>query len=437
MALAALSHAKEQSARYSILEADNQGRQDFRNDWQTAVPESPTHDDLRQLASDVQDATEASLLACAMRAKSLSCESSLVVSGGVFMNIPTNTRIADSGAFARYYVASAPGDAGISIGCAMYAESQLAGRLLPFEIGILSDRLGKLYSTEQELEALSRYAGLLQVVEGSVTPRKVAELVHSGAIIARSSGRSEFGPRALGGRSILASPLRISSKTKLNSIKSRQEWRPVAPTVADVDFDTFFEGPRDSHFMSYVHKVREPFRGALPALGLPNESVRTQVLKREWDEYLFELLQELGSISGFPIICNTSLNTRGEPIVETPEDSILFLLRCSDVDYLLLGNKLIERASAPREISAQVVRLNPEAELSTIFVGGRLESKATLGTHKTALTFFDYERLLTLRTETLIEDALRYGDVSGNEASLSWLQKFIGERLLNVGPIEQ
>jgi Carbamoyltransferase C-terminus len=191
-----------------------------------------------------------------------------------------------------------------------------------------------------------------------VSPRAVAEWLNDGLIVARLAGRSEFGPRALGGRSLLASPLLAESKRRLNAIKGRQEWRPVAPIIPEDRVAEFFDGPAASPYMNLAHVVREPHRRSLIALEHPDFSTRAQTLRKRDDEYLYDLLGELSELCGYPILVNTSLNGPGEPIVETPDDAISFFLRSAAIDILMLDDLAIRRPANP---SLTGLRMAPDA----------------------------------------------------------------------------
>jgi carbamoyltransferase len=193
---------------------------------------------------------------------------------------------------------------------------------------------------------------------------EVARLLHDGKIIARCAGRAEFGPRALGGRSLLASPCLETSKSRLNRIKGRQPWRPVAPIVAHARLSSFMDGPSDSFWMTFSHRIHDAYRERLPALAHPDQSTRAQTLLPEQDPWLYEVLCEFERLSGFPILVNTSLNGPGEPILETPAQALDWYLQASDVDLLLLDEAAVQRR-APAKVLAQArLQLDPATVVS-------------------------------------------------------------------------
>lgn len=317
----------------------------YRNDWQhrihnifisplNASRQGVEHSKAARLAWLCQNAAEQALLAYARRAKALSGATALAVAGGTFLNILANTRVACSGLFDAVYVPSAPNDAGISIGCAMWGARKAGDRVQQ----VLTDRLGPIHDSATVTQAFMPF-----VQTRLVTPRAVAERLARGEIVARFAGRAEFGPRALGGRSLLGSPLLETNKTRLNDIKGRQQWRPVAPIVATQEFDRFFVGPANSPWMTFSHYIRFPHALKLPALQHPDGSTRCQSHSRHQDEWLDDLLHEFDGLTGYPILLNTSLNGPDEPILEQPSDAIRWFLLHPDVDALLLDETLVTR----------------------------------------------------------------------------------------------
>jgi carbamoyltransferase len=230
-----------------------------------------------------------------------------------------------------------------------------------------SDRLGPIYSQDAISAAIASRAELLGSAM-DVDVARVAADIHAGKVVARFHGRSEFGPRALGARSLLASPLRPEIKDRLNKIKGRQSWRPVAPIVQADRVSEFFDGPETSPNMTFRHLIKPRFRDRLVALHHPDGSSRAQTIIPQDDPELYELLSQLDARSGFPIAVNTSLNGVGEPIVESPQDALSFFLLHADVDYLILGSQYVSRPHRPCATSfalavgsmVTVVRVNEE-----------------------------------------------------------------------------
>jgi carbamoyltransferase len=341
----------------------------FRNDWQHRVPLRDDVLDNAPLAAVVQEAFQRVILAYARRTKAVTGATTLVAAGGVFLNILANSEVLQSGLFERFFVPSSPHDAGISVGCAFAGLRRLAaqaGQPCSWS-GQHTDRVGPQHADDLVRAAVAARPEL-RLGGGRSSARALAELLADGRIIARSTGRSEFGPRALGGRSLLASPLRADIQDRLNAVKGRQSWRPVAPVIRRERVGAFFDGPEHSPYMNFVHNVRPEHRDALLALHHPDGSTRAQTLDRSDDPALYDVLVEFEALTGYPILVNTSLNGRGEPIIETPEQAVHFFITHPGVDLLLLNDQLVARGASP---SAGELRLAPDTIVSLIYPRGR------------------------------------------------------------------
>lgn len=350
----------------------------FLNDWQSRFEVSANDLDNIGLACVVQSTTEIVTLHYARLAKQLCQGSRLVAAGGVFLNIVANTVIETSGIFDSFYVPSAPHDAGASIGCAFHGWRQLAKRRgrPSTAVGPASDRLGIEYSSARIDLAIASRSHV--VFAERADTKDIAARLHAGQILARCVGRAEFGPRALGGRSLLASPTHASSKSRLNKIKSRQPWRPVAPIVTTNALRLFFHGPADSPYMNRAHFIKAEHREALPALVHPDGSSRAQTLNAEDDPALFAILLAFEQLSGYPILVNTSLNGPGEPIVETPEQALDFFLSHDEVDCLILGDHLVQRIEEP---CIDDLKFPHDAIVSLLDVSGLARAIVVRGAH--------------------------------------------------------
>lgn len=332
-----------------IVECFSSGIPQFKNDWQHCVRLFAEQLDYAPLAAVVQEAFQKAILAYARKAHTLTNSTRLTAAGGSFLNIVTNTAIESSGIFEHYFVPSAPHDAGIAIGCAYHGWRCIAEKRqlnVTTTTSKASDRIGSAYSDDQVIEALQSRSYLV-ACEEIVQPSTIASLLKNGQIIARFAGRAEFGPRALGGRSLLATPLKIESKDRLNRTKGRQPWRPVAPIVLCDQIAEFFVGPEDSPYMNMVHRIVDRHRGELLALWHPDGSARVQTLRRKDDEFLYETIHQFSLLTGYPMVVNTSFNGPNEPIVETPQQAIDFFAASDELDCLLLGERLIRRVAYP------------------------------------------------------------------------------------------
>jgi carbamoyltransferase len=174
----------------------------------------------------------------------------------------------------------------------------------------------------------------------------VAEVLADNGVVAWFQGRSEFGPRALGHRSLLADPRRPENLEKLNDIKGREQFRPVAPMVLAERAAEIFEGPLPSPYMLFTHDVRPEWRDRIPAVVHVDGSARIQTVDREAEPLVARMLERFEALTGVPVVVNTSLNTAGRPMVDTPRDA-LECFGSSPVDALAVGPYLVSRAGVP------------------------------------------------------------------------------------------
>jgi len=312
----------------------------WRNDWQHRIPWQAEREELVALAHSCQQATEWSLAAHARDAVARADERHLAVAGGSFLNILANSRLA-SDLGRPPSIPSAPHDAGIALGCAWAGWARLCG--VETAIPTDDDRLGSSIDVRAGLRALERLPEQIQVCDVGV--EEVVRRLAAGQIVARAAGRAEYGPRALGARSLLAAPYSLEAKSRLNAIKGRQSWRPVAPIVTAEGAAERFDGPLPSPFMTFAHRIRPRAVDRLAALAHADGTTRAQTLARSDDPWLHDVLVGFGHNTGHPVLVNTSLNGRGEPLVETAEDAVSFFARHCDVDALLLNTVLVERAT--------------------------------------------------------------------------------------------
>ncbi len=392
MALAAFSDEKNGLVTWeSIIDTDSACAIQFKNNWQHRIPTEMTFSASASLAHACQIAFEYCILAHVRNAKRLVLSDNLVGSGGAFLNIPANTKVYDSHVFNRYFVPSAPHDAGISAGCAFWGDRFLrreqyffANTPAPCRA---NDRLGVQYSRVEILDALRRFDYFVEFEAAS--PTVVAEKLFAGRILARYSGRAEFGPRALGGRSLLASPLLEATKVRMNHIKGRQPWRPVAPVILENHVHEFFVGPASSPYMLFSYRVRPEVVDQLPALHHPDNSTRPQTLQRADDEDLYDLISAFSKLSGVPILVNTSLNGAGEAMIETPNEAVQFFLDHEDVDDLLIDGWMVSRRGTWDDERLKNLRLRlpshtrielvlDEAEWTAFVHNGRVSQKMSL-----------------------------------------------------------
>jgi carbamoyltransferase len=172
----------------------------------------------------------------------------------------------------------------------------------------------------------------------------VAEIIAQNGVVAWFQGRSEYGPRALGHRSLLANPSHSDNLRRLNDVKGREQFRPVAPMVLLERAAEIFDGPIPSPFMLFTHRVREGWAEKIPAVVHVDGSARVQTVDRREEPLLARMLDHLDRLTGVPVVVNTSLNTAGRPMVDDPRDA-LECFGSAPVDALAIGPFLLKRAS--------------------------------------------------------------------------------------------
>jgi carbamoyltransferase len=274
----------------------------------------------------------------------------LRAAGGTFMNVKANQRIAELPCVSSFSVFPSCGDESNSLGAA-YISGHNAGGFGPQPLRSIYS--GPLYGTQQIEEAVSRgISG--NGVTASLYPNigeKVAELLAEGEIVARFAGRSEFGARALGNRSVLADPSDPGVVTRINQmIKMRDFWMPFAPSIMAEHASSILSVDRPPHspYMMMSYNVRESARSALKAAIHPMDgSVRPQIVSAEQNPEYHALIEEFRKRKNIPAVLNTSFNIHGEPIVETPGDAVDVFLR-SGLMHLAIGNYLLSKSVAGR-----------------------------------------------------------------------------------------
>ncbi|HZW21468.1 carbamoyltransferase family protein [Noviherbaspirillum sp.] len=263
----------------------------------------------------------------------------LAMAGGVALNCVMNARVRDRGPFKRVWVQPAAGDAGTSLGAALWIDGQQRGaakRNWRMDHAFLGPAYG-----DDEIEAFLRQAKL-RYRRAPDLSAEVAELLMQDKVIGWFQGRMEFGPRALGARSILASPLEASMQQRLNQIKDREDFRPVAPVVLEEEAANWFVDGGVSPFMVFVYDVRPDKADRVPAVRHVDGTARIQTINRLQNPAYYDLLKAFAARSGVPVLINTSFNTRGEPVVCSPRDAVESF--CSTpIDVLAIGPFIVEK----------------------------------------------------------------------------------------------
>jgi carbamoyltransferase len=296
------------------------------------------------VAHSLQKVLEDSVLELAHWLHGESRNDDLCMAGGVALNCVMNARLRDRGPFKRIWVQPAAGDAGTALGAALWVDAQQRGTgrgTYRMEHAFLGPR----YS-DDEIEQFLVWSKLpyrkLQTIAD-----EAADLLVDDKVIGWFQGRMEFGPRALGARSILASPLHASMQSKLNDIKDREDFRPVAPVVLEEEAANWFAGAEQSPFMLFVYDVLPDKADRIPAVRHVDGTARIQTINREQNAPYYDLLKAFQRRTGVPVLVNTSFNTRGEPIVCSPRDAIESFWT-SPLDALVIGPFLLEKSPRAR-----------------------------------------------------------------------------------------
>jgi carbamoyltransferase len=305
--------------------------------------DNPAMQHWEDLAWRVQDDTERLLLARAIWLRETTGAKNLCLAGGVALNCVANGRIVREAGFDNVWIQPAAGDDGIAIGCAYYGHLAIRKRQRSFVMK--HAYLGVEYKDQDLDEPMNKRLVRLATISrrsGNICT-KTAKVLSEGQVVGWFQGRAEFGPRALGNRSILADPRKAEMKDHLNDrVKHRQSFRPFAPIVIAERANEVFEGEEDSPFMLVVKRVRPEWKDRIAAVVHVDGTARVQTIRQEDNEILYELLKEFDAITGVPVLLNTSFNVKGEPIVETPRDAVRCFLT-TGIDYLVLHDRLIAK----------------------------------------------------------------------------------------------
>jgi carbamoyltransferase len=255
-----------------------------------------------------------------------------------------NGRVIRETPFKELFVQPAAGDAGGSVGVAHYLYNALGKK--PRGPAWSHAYLGPEYGDDDIREYLDGQGAKYRVLADGELARESARLIAGGNVIGWFQGRMEFGPRALGGRSILADPRDAKMRDTLNmKIKFREGFRPFAPSVLADKASEWFEIDCDSPYMLLVAQVREGKR-TIPSVTHVDNSARLQTVTRAEAPLYYDLIREFERLTGVPIVINTSFNVRGEPIVCTPRDAYLCFMR-TNMDQLVLGHHLLDKKQQP------------------------------------------------------------------------------------------
>lgn len=265
------------------------------------------------------------------------------IAGGVGLNCPTSTSIERMDIIENVFVQPASNDGGISLGAAIKGAIDCGDEVLIEMVPYL----GNEYSDEQIKSTLINMGYEFEVMNN--VPKTLAKLINEGNIVANYQGRLELGPRALGNRSLLASPKKYEMLVRMNNLKGREVWRPLAPAVLFECQKEYFGSDIFSPHMTKNFDVVENKKCLLQAITHVDGTSRVQSVTRDYNELFYEIINEFYKLSGIPVLINTSFNVKGEPIVCTPKDAINSFERMN-LDYLAVGKYLVKGKNGSKEV---------------------------------------------------------------------------------------
>jgi carbamoyltransferase len=317
------------------------------------TPESEITQDHKDLAAAVQLITEEAMVKILNHVYKETKSPNVVISGGVGLNSVFNGRILGNTPFKKVWLQPDPGDGGTSVGAAFYVYNSIMKKKRKYVMN--SPYLGPEYS-DQEIKKFLDENNIKYESFNSEKEMidKTANLINENNVVGWFQTGMEWGPRALGARSILSNPCNSRMQEILNlKVKHREKFRPFAPAVCKDDAPKYFETdspvPSPTDFMLMVYPIKQKYRKIIPAVTHVDGSGRLQTVERSQNRKYYDLIKKFGSLSGVPIIINTSFNIRGEPIVCTPFDAYKCMMG-TGIDYLVLGNFIVKREDNPQDM---------------------------------------------------------------------------------------
>lgn len=298
----------------------------------------------KDIAASIQLVTEEIYFKILNHLYSVTKTENLCLGGGVALNALANGKIFKNTPFKKIYVTGPAGDGGNAMGAALFSYYHILNNKRSLQ-RITNLYLGSFYSNE-EIEAVLKEKKVTykKFTNEKELIKKTAQLIANGSILGWFQGRMEYGPRALGARSILANPKKREMKDKVNKIKIRELFRPFAGSILESHMGRYFEIPKGSlfsPFMVFCFVVKEAMRKNMASIVHEDYTCRIHVVTKADGRY-FRLIEEFYKITGIPVVLNTSFNLKGEPIVETPEHAVSDFLKTS-LDYLAIGDFLVTK----------------------------------------------------------------------------------------------
>lgn len=331
------------------------GRIMVRNDWAHRFNHpAGSYDEFRSnfqyyadIACYVQQQVEEAILYVIKDRIHKSGARRLCYSGGVALNALANKRILEETGIEALHIEPAAGDNGLALGCVYYGWMHMMGKEKVMHDG--NTCFGKTYENSHIGKTIAAYAKDIEAYRSENIYAETAKLLAQGKVIGWFQGGSEFGPRALGHRSILADPRNKEVKDYINrEIKLREDFRPFAPSILQEAYPAYYEQNTESPYMLLVSTVKPEFEEKLQAIVHRNKTSRIQTVRNNtpWNSDFYALLKAFEAETGLPVLLNTSFNKKGMPIVETPEDAIGFFVN-GKLDYLVMHDCILSRVENP------------------------------------------------------------------------------------------
>jgi carbamoyltransferase len=311
------------------------------------APDAEITQDYKDVAAALQECLDRTVLHVCGHFGKQSGLRRIALAGGVALNCTANGKLIDSGIFDEVYIQPAAGDDGTALGAALYRAS-LSGEVCNVRMPV--PLLGPAYDNSRIAQAIEKYSSRIVVTQFDSlgqTCEEAAKLIAEGRVIAWYRGRMEYGPRALGNRSILADPGHPGMRDRINAmVKMREAFRPFAPACSIEEAHRWFNVAPGTHmpYMITVVDVRPEHRASLPAITHVNGSARLQTVSERDNPDFHRLLKAAGKTTGREMVLNTSFNVKGQPIVNTPEEAIETFLG-TGIEFLFLENRLVVRKS--------------------------------------------------------------------------------------------